>query len=134
MILGLKIALAIIMPIEWVAAGKRWIRMRIVTKPLSLILLIMIFSNLGGWTGPGVWFGTGLVFSLFGDISLIAASTIFHRRTFFFSGCTYPIYFRVQLWFSTTKSVGYHPIVFGHHFGNHCLSPYHRQCAKEIAT
>lgn len=84
MILGLKIALAIIMPIEWVAAGKRWIRMRIVTKPLSLILLIMIFSNLGGWTGPGVWFGTGLVFSLFGDIFLLLRPRFFIAGLFSF--------------------------------------------------
>ena len=39
MILALEIALGFVMPLEWVAAGKRWIWMRVVTKPLSLILV-----------------------------------------------------------------------------------------------
>ncbi|MDX9851460.1 MAG: lysoplasmalogenase [Anaerolineaceae bacterium] len=77
MILALEIALAISMPLEWLAAGKRWIWMRVVTKPLSLILLIMIFTLLGGWVSPGYWFGAGLVFSLAGDVFLLLRSRFF---------------------------------------------------------
>jgi len=77
MILPLQIALAIIMPIEWVAAGKRWVRIRMITKPLSLILLIVIFSALGGWMNSGFWFGFGLLFSLFGDIFLLCRPRFF---------------------------------------------------------
>lgn len=80
MILPLAIVLAIVMLLEWVAAGKRWIRMRVVTKPLSLILLIVIFTISGGWVQPGYWFGAGLVFSLAGDIFLLL------RKRFFIAG------------------------------------------------
>lgn len=84
MILALKVALAIGMPLEWVAAGKRWTWMRVVTKPLSLILLVAIFSVLGGWTGPGFWFGAGLVFSLAGDVFLLLRSRFFIAGLFSF--------------------------------------------------
>ncbi len=77
MILALEIALGFVMPLEWVAAGKRWIWMRVVTKPLSLILLIVIFSSLGGWAYPGYWFGAGLVFSLAGDVFLLLRTRFF---------------------------------------------------------
>jgi len=80
MILPLAIALSVVMPLDWVAAGKRWIRLRVVTKPLALILLIVIFSNLGGWIQPGYWFGAGLVFSLAGDVFLLL------RKRFFIAG------------------------------------------------
>jgi len=80
MIPYLAIILGLVMPLEWVSAGKRWVRMRVVTKPLSLILLIVIFSNLGGWIQPGSWFGAGLVFSLAGDIFLLL------RKRFFIAG------------------------------------------------
>lgn len=77
MILALEIALGFVMPLEWVAAGKRWIWMRVVTKPLSLILLIVIFSSLGGWAYTGYWFGAGLVFSLVGDVFLLLRTRFF---------------------------------------------------------
>lgn len=77
MILALEAALAIVMPLEWIAAGKRWVWMRVVTKPLSLILLILIFSILGGWAYPGYWFGAGLLFSLAGDVFLLLRARFF---------------------------------------------------------
>jgi uncharacterized membrane protein YhhN len=84
MTLPLGIALAIIMPVEWLAAGKRWIRLRVVTKPLSLLLLLAIFTNLGGWDFPGYWFGAGLVFSLLGDIFLLMRKRLFIAGLFSF--------------------------------------------------
>ncbi len=62
--------------LEWVAAGKKWRKLRVVTKPLSLILLIVWFGALGGWQ-VGKWFGLGLVFSLAGDIFLLLRSRFF---------------------------------------------------------
>lgn len=61
---------------EWVAAGKKWSKVRVITKPLSLILLILWFGKMGGWTG-GFWFGIGLVFSLLGDVFLLLRSRFF---------------------------------------------------------
>ena len=65
------------MPLDWVAAGKRWKRFRIFSKPISLIILIFIFISLGGWMYPGGWFLGGLIFSLFGDIFLLMRTRFF---------------------------------------------------------
>ncbi|MBW6471736.1 MAG: lysoplasmalogenase [Anaerolineaceae bacterium] len=84
MIPYLVIVLGLIMPLEWVAAGKRWIKVRFITKPLSLILLILIFSLLGGWVQAGFWFGAGLLFSLVGDVFLLLRSRFFIAGLFSF--------------------------------------------------
>ena len=63
--------------IEWIAAGKQWHRVRVVTKPLSLILLIVWFSTKGGWVLTGIWFGSGLIFSLIGDVFLLLRPRFF---------------------------------------------------------
>lgn len=78
--MGWIIALGIIMPIEWVAAGKRWIRLRVISKPLSMMILIAMFFSLAGWSDPGIWFLGGLFFSLSGDIFLLL------RPRFFIAG------------------------------------------------
>lgn len=78
--MGWIIALGIIMPFEWVAAGKSWIRARRISKPLSLMILIAMFIALGGWRQPGYWIFGGLVFSLLGDIFLLM------RKKFFIAG------------------------------------------------
>lgn len=57
--------------VEWVAAGKKWYRVRAVTKPLSLILLLAGFTWQGGWQATGYFFGIGLIFSLAGDFFLL---------------------------------------------------------------
>ncbi len=66
--------------LEWIAAGKRLRRVRVITKPLSLIILIIWFSTKGGWESSGIFFGFGLVFSLLGDIFLLM------RPRFFIAG------------------------------------------------
>ncbi|MAT45403.1 MAG: hypothetical protein CL609_24000 [Anaerolineaceae bacterium] len=62
--------------VEWAAAGKKWRKLRVVTKPLSLILLFIWFGMMGGWQ-VGWWFGLGLVFSLAGDVFLLLRSRYF---------------------------------------------------------
>lgn len=84
MTLPLTIALAFVLPLEWVAAEKRWTMVRVVTKPLSLILLIGIFTINGGWIQPGYWFGAGLLFSLAGDVFLLLRSRFFIAGLFSF--------------------------------------------------
>jgi uncharacterized membrane protein YhhN len=84
MIPFLAIIMAFVLLLEWVAAGKRWIKVRVVTKPLSLILLIVIFTFSGGWVQPGYWFGAGLLFSLAGDIFLLLRSRFFIAGLFSF--------------------------------------------------
>jgi len=68
--------------LDWIAAGKRMHRVRVITKPLSLIMLIIWFGSNGGWASTGVWFGSGLIFSLLGDIFLLL------RPRFFIAGLT----------------------------------------------
>lgn len=75
--MGWILSLAIIMPLEWVAAGKSWIRLRVITKPLSLVILIAMFLSMAGWTNPGFWFLGGLFFSLLGDIFLLLQKKYF---------------------------------------------------------
>lgn len=80
--MGWLLAFLGVAPIEWIAAGKQWNRIRVVTKPLSLILLIIWFSTTGGWVLTGIWFGAGLIFSLIGDLFLLL------RPRFFLFGLT----------------------------------------------
>lgn len=63
----LMLAVAVV---DWVAAWRGWRSVRWVTKPGTLILLIGWYTQVGGWRGPLIWFGLGLVFSLLGDILL----------------------------------------------------------------
>ncbi|PWH18959.1 MAG: hypothetical protein DDG59_04635 [Anaerolineae bacterium] len=57
--------------VDWYAVFRDHYRLRYVTKPLVLILLIVWFTRSGGWEGSGVFFGVALIFSLFGDIFLL---------------------------------------------------------------
>ncbi len=57
--------------VDWYAVFRDLYRLRYLTKPLVLILLIVWFTQNGGWQGSGMFFGVGLVFSLFGDIFLL---------------------------------------------------------------
>jgi uncharacterized membrane protein YhhN len=70
----------IIAPLEWIAAGKKWHKVRFITKPLSLVALILWFNAIGGFHSSGWWFGAGLIFSLGGDVFLLL------RRRFFIAG------------------------------------------------
>src|SRR5512133_3580437 len=60
--------------LDWLASWQHWKKVRWVSKPGTLILLIIWFTQIGGWQGTLVWFGMGLVFSLLGDIFLNMSS------------------------------------------------------------
>lgn len=63
--------------VDWIGSWQNWGRVRWVTKPGTLILLIAWFTQIGGWRGELVWFGLGLVFSLLGDVFLQAPPRFF---------------------------------------------------------
>ena len=63
--------------LEWTAVAKGWKRVRWLTKPGTMVLLIAWFTQVGGWQGPKLWFGLGLVFSLLGDIFLMLPKRFF---------------------------------------------------------
>jgi uncharacterized membrane protein YhhN len=56
--------------VDWLGTWRKWQRIRWITKPGTLVLLIAWFTQVGTWRGPLVWFGLGLVFSLAGDVLL----------------------------------------------------------------
>lgn len=67
----------LLMAADWIAVALNKERAHWVTKPGSLIALILWFSVAGKWVGPLALIGTGLVFSLAGDVILL-----FSRRYF----------------------------------------------------
>jgi uncharacterized membrane protein YhhN len=75
--MGWIIALGIFMPLDWLAAGKRWVKFRVFSKPVSMLILIFIFISLGGGQSTGILFLGGLIFSLLGDIFLLMRSRFF---------------------------------------------------------
>lgn len=56
--------------VDWVGSWRGWHSVRMITKPLTLVLLILWFSQVGSWKGFLLWFGLGLIFSLIGDVLL----------------------------------------------------------------
>ncbi len=62
---------------EWIAVGMSWPQVRRVTKPLTMILILVWFSLSGAWRGNLFWFGLGLVFSLTGDVLLLLPPRFF---------------------------------------------------------
>lgn len=63
--------------VDWFAALRSMKQVRYITKPLTLILLIIWFSLMGRWQGNLVWFGAGLVLSLAGDVLLMLPERFF---------------------------------------------------------
>lgn len=56
--------------LDWVASWQGWQKVRWISKPGTLLLLIAWFTQIGQWNGDLIWFGVALVFSLLGDILL----------------------------------------------------------------
>lgn len=56
---------------DWYAVLTGRQRLRGLTKPAVMLVLIAGFWLAGGWHGSGFWFGLGLVFSLAGDVLLL---------------------------------------------------------------
>jgi uncharacterized membrane protein YhhN len=57
--------------IDWTAVAAGWKRVRFITKPATLLALILWFSLVGGWRGPLLWFGLALICSWLGDVFLL---------------------------------------------------------------
>jgi uncharacterized membrane protein YhhN len=66
-----------LMAVDWVDTGFKLKKIRLLSKPGALVMLIIWFSIMGGWHGKLIWFGLGLVFSLLGDIFLLRADRAF---------------------------------------------------------
>jgi len=64
-------AVLVIAMIDWIAVWRGWFKVRLASKPLTLLLLILWFTTTGFWQGGMLWFGLALVFSLLGDIFLL---------------------------------------------------------------
>ena len=58
--------------VDWLAVELHWRRVNFFAKPGVMLALIAWFSLDVGWAGAGLWFGLGLVFSLLGDLLLMA--------------------------------------------------------------
>jgi uncharacterized membrane protein YhhN len=65
---------------DWMATDQGWKRVRWVTRPGTLVALILWFTQVGHWTGPLAAVGLGLVFSLVGEIFFMLP------RRFFLAG------------------------------------------------
>ena len=62
---------------DWVATEKNWHKVRLFSKPATLMALIAWFSAAAGWNGANLWFGLALVFSLLGDVNLMFPDRLF---------------------------------------------------------
>ncbi|MEN4042669.1 MAG: lysoplasmalogenase [Anaerolineaceae bacterium] len=58
---------------DWAATGFGWRKVRLLTKPATLLVLIAWFLQAGG----PFWFSLGLIFSLAGDILLMLPARFF---------------------------------------------------------
>ena len=56
---------------QWLSRWFNWKKVYILTKPGTLISLIIWSLQISGWRGGMIWFGFALVFSLAGDILLM---------------------------------------------------------------
>ena len=63
--------------VDWISTAKKWQKVEYIAKPTVIIILfvwLVIHNGLSSWT---IWFGIGLVFSLFGDILLLLPEKFF---------------------------------------------------------
>lgn len=62
---------------DWLAVWRNQQRARYLTKPATLLALIIWYTQMGGWQPLRLWFGLGLVFSLAGDVFLLLPPRFF---------------------------------------------------------
>ncbi len=76
---------------DWAGSWRGWGKIRWLSKPGTLVLLIAWFTLTGGWRGTLVWFGLGLVFSLLGDVLLHLPKQffLFGMAAFFLAHASY---------------------------------------------
>lgn len=78
---------------DWLAVWRGWRRVRWVTKPGTLLALIIWFTTLCNWHHGLFWFGLALVFSLGGDIFLLLPERyfLFGLVSFFLAHVSYTV-------------------------------------------
>lgn len=84
---------------DWLAVGQGWRRIGYITKPASLIALLIWFGTVGHFQGSLLAFGFGLFFSLFGDVFLLLAHRffIFGLAAFLLTHVSYVVAFNQPL-------------------------------------
>ena len=70
--------------LDWMAVGFNWHKVKFITKPLVMIMLIGWLSIMGGWHYPAVFFLVGAIFSLLGDVCLMLPGRYFLAGLAFF--------------------------------------------------
>lgn len=74
---GLLVLTLVLAVFDWIATEKKWHKVRLFSKPATLVALTAWFSAAAGWNGANLWFGLALVFSLLGDINLMFPGRFF---------------------------------------------------------
>jgi alkenylglycerophosphocholine/alkenylglycerophosphoethanolamine hydrolase len=84
--------------VDWSALWFKKPQINTVSKPATLIALILWFTSQGGWNQAPVWFGLALLFSLSGDIFLLLPDRffIFGLAAFLLAHISYVIGFSPQ--------------------------------------
>ena len=84
--------------VDWSALWFKRPQISYVSKPATLIALILWFTSQGGWNQAPGWFGLALVFSLLGDIFLLLPDRFFilGLAAFLFAHISYIIGFSPQ--------------------------------------
>lgn len=57
--------------LDWASTWKQWKKRLYISKPATMLFLILWTVQVTGWKGDMLWFGLALVFSLAGDIALM---------------------------------------------------------------
>ena len=63
--------------VDWAAVARKWRKLEYLAKPAVIISLLAWIGTNDGFQGQMIWFGLGLVFSLFGDIFLMLPKDLF---------------------------------------------------------
>lgn len=66
----LEVALVVAL-LDWIAVAAKLKPLEYIAKPAFMLLLIVWIWNLGGFSGPMLWFTLGAIFSLGGDVFLM---------------------------------------------------------------
>ena len=74
---GLLVLTLVLAVFDWIATEKNWHKVRLFSKPATVMALIAWFSAAAGWNGADLWFGLALVFSLVGDVNLMFPDRFF---------------------------------------------------------
>lgn len=86
--------------LESLALWKNWLKLEWVAKPAVMIALFIWLWTSAGFSGPSLWFGLGIIFSLMGDVLLMISLDrffIFGLAAFLTAHAAYVIGFNIPL-------------------------------------